>query len=373
MLTRRTLLHHSTVALAGAVASKRMPAQTGAEAGAPTTVRLCFNENPYGPSPTVAAAVSRELSRVNRYADAAAAKAFAEQIAAYEQVPVEQVVLGEILGLLGLYLGSQGGPGGEFLYSTPGYLALIDSAANVGSVGVGVPLNALYQNDLPALLGKLNAKTRALYLVNPHNPTGTVNDEAAFRRFLIDASQRAVAIVDEAYLEYTTDFRTRTAANLTRAGANVAVFRTFDKIQGLAGLPIGYVLAPKGLAEALRKQGAGDPESLGRLNLVAAQAALRDTTHVVSTRDAVAHERALWIRVLEELALEHTRTVANFVFFNAGRPQMEVAAAMRRRGIEIGRAHPPMVNWARITIGLPEENRRAQQALREIVGGRRTG
>ena len=63
-----------------------------------------------------------ELGRINRYADASLARQFAEQIAEYEHVSVEQVVLGEILDLLGLFLGSSGGPGGEFLYSTPGYL-----------------------------------------------------------------------------------------------------------------------------------------------------------------------------------------------------------------------------------------------------------
>jgi len=95
------------------------------------------------------------------------------------------VVLGEILGFLGLYLAGQGGPGGEFIYSTPGYLALIDAAARVGGVGVPVPLNAQYQNDLPALSGKVNRRTRAIYLVNPHNPTGTVNNGEKFKRFLV--------------------------------------------------------------------------------------------------------------------------------------------------------------------------------------------
>ena len=378
-LTRRHLLRSSTLTLAAsalpasALAAPQLHPKL-APAAPPRTadqppIRLCFNENPFGPSPTVAEAIARELPHINRYADATAAQAFAEQIAAYEQIPVDQVVLGEILGLLGLYLGSEGGPGGEFLYSTPGYLALIDSAANVGSIGVGVPLNAKFRNDLPALLNRITPRTRALYLVNPHNPTGTVNEDAAFKSFLTEASHHAVAIVDEAYLEYTPDFRTLTAANLTRAGANVAVFRTFDKIQGLAGLPIGYILAPKLLAAALRKQGAGDPESLGRLNLAGAQAALGDTAQVRSTREAVARERTLWLRTLDDLHLPHTETVANFIFFNAGRPQPEIAHALLAQGINIGRAHPPFTNWARITIGLPEENRRAQAELRAILAG----
>ena len=368
-LSRRDLLQASTLAIAGALTPTFSSAadEHASLSTAEPDIRLCFNENPYGPGTAVAQAIARELPNSNRYADADTARRFAEQIAAYEEVSVEQVVPGEILGLLGLYLGSQGGAGGEFLYSTPGYLALINSAANVGSIGVGVPLDPEGKNDLPALLAKITPKTRALYLVNPHNPTGTVNDDNAFKDFLRKASQQAVAIVDEAYLEYTPDFRTRTAANLTRAGANVAVFRTFDKIQGLAGLPIGYVLAPSSVAQALRKQGAGDPESLGRLNLAAAQAALADTAQVASTRTAVAHERQVWNAVLDSLQLPHTASVANFIFFDAGRPQPEIAAAMHQRGINIGRAHPPFTNWSRITIGLPEENRRAQTALRQIL------
>jgi histidinol-phosphate aminotransferase len=187
------------------------------------------------------------------------------------------------------------------------------------------------------------------------------------RVFFNETSERAVVVVDEAYLEYTSDFDTRSAASLVREGANVVVFRTFDKIHGLAGMPIGYVLAPRSLADALGKQGAGDAEGLGRLNLVAASAALADPAQVVSTREAIAKERTLWLSVLRELNLPHTDSRANFVFFDAGRPQPTVAAAMRERGVDIGRAHPPYTNWARITIGLPSENLRAQNALRTTL------
>jgi histidinol-phosphate aminotransferase len=174
-------------------------------------------------------------------------------------------------------------------------------------------------------------------------------------------------IVDEAYLEYTSDFENRSAVSLVRDGANVLVFRTFDKIHGLAGLPIGYTLAPRSLAEALRKQGVGDAESLGRLNISAASAALADTAHVNHVREITASERTKWVSVLDHLALAHTTAYANFLFFQAGLPQTELAAALRLRGIEIGRTFPPYTDWARITIGLPEENRAAQQQLREVL------
>jgi histidinol-phosphate aminotransferase len=369
--TRRDLLKSSGFILgAGILALRRVFAdasQSTPSLKAEPLIRLSLNENPYGPSPNVGQALQLEFDRLSRYADEPLARQLAGQIAEYEHIPVEQVVLGEILDLLGLFLGSSGGSGGEFLYSTPGYLALINAAAHVGGIGVPVPLNAQYQNDLVALKSKVNPKTRAIYLVNPHNPTGTINDDEAFKSFLRESSQRAVVVVDEAYLEYTSDFATRSAVALVREGANVVVFRTFDKIHGLAGIPIGYVLAPRSLADALRRQGAGDAEGLGRLNLVAASAALADPTHVENTRRAIANERGIWITVLRELNLPHTDTRTNFVFFDSGGPQPELAAAMRERGIDIGRAHAPYTNWARITIGLPSENLRAQNALRACL------
>jgi histidinol-phosphate aminotransferase len=365
-LSRRSLLQTSGLALGATLIAPHATAEplTPEDAG---ILRLNLNENQFGPSPTVPGAINRELNHVFRYADAHAAQEFSEQIAAYERVPVEQIVLGEILGALGLYLGSQGGPGGEFLYSTPGYLALVDAASHVGGVGVGVPLDKSFSNDLRALAPKVNSKTRALYLINPHNPTGTVSDDAAFKSFLREVSQQAPVIVDEAYLEYAPGFEHRSAVSLLRDGANVVVFRTFDKIYGLAGLPIGYSIVPAKLAAALRKAGVGDAEGLGRLNIAAASAALGDAAHVKRVRDALGAERTRWHAVLDGLQLSHTQSVASFVFFNAGRPQPALATAFRSRGVEIGRAFPPYDNWARITIGRPEQNKRVQQQLRELL------
>lgn len=132
-------------------------------------------------------------------------------------------------------------------------------------------------------------------------------------------------------------------------------------------MPIGYSIAPQELGSALRKEGLGDSEALGRINIAAASAALADTTHVRQVRATVAAERAKWIAVLDSLKLHHTETHTNFVFFDAGLPQHDVAESLSKKGIEIGRAFPPYLNWVRITTGLPEENKMAQNKLREMV------
>lgn len=329
-------------------------------------VRLTLNENPFGPSPLATQAIRENLDGLYRYVGDEAT-AFAAQVAAYEGVAPEQIVVGEILEPLGLHLSLRGGPGGEFIYSVPGYPALVDAARPVGGVVISVPLNAKLENDLPAIAAKVGPRTRAIFLVNPHNPSGTVNDAREFTDFVRKVSKQALVIVDEAYLEFGDGYAQRTAVNLTRAGENVIVFRTFAKVHGLAGLPLGYAVAPRALADYLRQQGLGSPRDLNRLALAAGSASLRDVDYIKRVHDSVAAERAKWHAFLDERKLRHTESNANFVYFDAGRPHAEVAKALLAAGVIVGRSFPPYDTWVRITIGLPEENARVRAALTRIL------
>jgi histidinol-phosphate aminotransferase len=333
----------------------------------PLPVDLALNENPFGPSPLAIQAIRDELGGLSRYTGTEAA-ALLQQIAAAERVSADQIVLGEVLETLGVHLALRGGPGGEILYSTPGYTALVDSAQSAGGVAVPVPLDDRLENNLPALRARVGERTRALFLVNPHNPSGTVSDPASFLAFVHELSRRTLVIVDEAYLEFTDDFPGRTCAACVRAGDNVAVFRTFSKVHGLAALPFGYAILPAREAEWLDRLGVGHPRSLNRLSVVAAAASLRDASYIGSVRRKVAVERDRWVATLRSLKLRFAEPHGNFVFFETGLPHQAVAAALLTSGVDIGRAFPPLDRWARISIGLPEENALAQVALRRLVG-----
>lgn len=329
-------------------------------------IRLSLNENPFGPSPFALEEIKVQLADLSRYAGEEVNE-LTKTVAERESIAAEQIVLGEILDVLGLYLSANGAPGGEFIYSEPGYTALVNAVAPAGGVVVGVPLNKRLENDLPAIAGKVNAHTRAIYLVNPHNPTGTVSDAAQFIDFVYELSKRALVIVDEAYLEFTPDFNRRTVAGLVRSGAQVAVFRTFSKIYGLASLAIGYTLAPRTFAAALKQFGVGAFYGLNRLSLVAANASLKDSTYVAIVRDKVATERNAWHDLFRTLNVRFAESHGNFVFFDSGRPHRVVAEALEARGIEIGRAYPPLDTWVRISIGLPEDNMIARQAVAALL------
>jgi histidinol-phosphate aminotransferase len=329
-------------------------------------IRLSLNENPFGPSPRALQAIKAHLEGLSRYTGNELTE-LTDTIAARESIEAQHIVLGEILDVLGLYLSAHGGPGGEFVYSEPGYTALVDAVSPAGGSVVGVPLNERLENDLPAIAAKVNGKTRAVYLVNPHNPTGIVSEAAPFIDFVRELSKRTLVIVDEAYLEFTPDFEQRTVAGLVRDGANVAVFRTFSKIYGLASLTIGYTLVPRELAAAMKGMGIGAFFDLNRLSLVAANASLKDTGYIASVRAKVTAEREAWHELFRKKKVRFTESHGNFVFFDSGRPHQEVAAALAAKGIEIGRGYPPLESWVRISIGLPEENAIARQATAELL------
>lgn len=366
-LTRRDCLRSgalalSSVALASGDALSREPTHV---AHTHPLIRLALNENPLGPSPRVVQALKDDLHDLCRYT-AGEAEAFTAQIARKEGVSPEQIVIGDVLAPLGVQLSLAGGPGGEFLYSTPGFTDLVDAAHQSGGQALGIPLDARLQNDLPAFSARTGSRTRAVYLVNPHNPSGTVTEPATFRSFVRDLARRTLVIVDEAYLEFMPDFAGRTLVDLVRAGSQVIVFRTFDKAYGLAALQMGYAVAPLAIAKSLHSQGIGAPHTLNRLAVTGAAAALDDAAFLATSRRFIAAERARWIQALDQLGLTHSQSMGNFIFFDARRPQQQVAAAFRAEGIDIGRSFPPLTQWVRISIGLREENTRAIAVLRKL-------
>jgi histidinol-phosphate aminotransferase len=363
-IERRRLL----AALGFTVAAARASARELLSTASPTSLRaqLSLNESPFGPSPGAVEAIQHELPRLFRYTGDEL-DALIGEIAQRESVAREQVIIGEVLEPLGIHLSLAGGPGGEFLYSDPGYTALIDAAAAVGGKPVAVPLNASLENDLAGIAARINDRTRAVFLVNPHNPTGILADAGKLRDFALQASRRTLVIVDEAYLEYADDFQRHTLVDLARAGGNVIVFRTFDKIHGLAALGFGYCIVPRDLARVLMDKGANNPHLINRLSVAAARASLRSNEHLEQVRKWIAAEREGWFQHLHAQNLRHTPSVGNFVFFETGVPHDEFAAAMREHGVAIGRAYPPYERWARISIGLPAENALARASVTQVL------
>lgn len=375
-LTRRQWLMRSGATLAGFALSSRLlnfeaQAQMTPErlaATMPVRARLSLNENPFGPAPAAMEAMTRSLAagKACRYPYGEVGE-LVEQIARREGVPADHIVLGagsgELLEKTGIHFGLAGG---ECIYAAPGYLQLPRALEAAGGRAVPVPVNARQEHDLGAMAAAVSKPNTVVYVANPNNPTGTVVDTAALTAFVREVSAKAFVFLDEAYLDIADDYAGRTLVGLVRDVPNLLVARTFSKIYGLAGLRVGYAVTSPKFAAVLRTYG---PASLNFPGVMAAIASLKDEAYVARTRAQIVDERGKLLALLREMGRPYAESQTNFVFFRTGRPHAEVHAALLKESVAIARAFPPMNDWARITIGLPEENELARAALRKVLAG----
>ena len=371
VLDRRQWLQSSGAALAGLVLAPRLsraappaPAEPAPAGGVAGPVQLSLNENPFGPSPLALAAMERELPRVHRYPFNLTPKLL-KLIAECEGVPEDHIVLGvgsgEILETYGMYLGRERG---EVITVSPGYMQMTKAMERMGSRIVTVPLNDRLEHDLDAMAAKITPNTKAIYLCNPNNPTGTLVNAAKLWAFCVEVSKTVPVFIDEAYLQCADDFAANTMVGLVRDGHNVTVARTFSKLYGLAGQRLGYGIMRPELAKRLREFMSG---SVNLLGVVGAIASLEDAGYVDATRAKIKAGRDALIGVLREFGRRYAEPQGNFVFFHTGVPIAEFQQQMRAEGVIVARPFAPLLDWCRISIGSPEEMAVCHAALRKVL------
>jgi len=361
-LSRRDLLTASALLLAGPGAALRAAGKQATPGGGPLV--LCWNENPYGPSPAARAAVSHAIAQACRYPSDEEIAALSAALAAREGVGPENIVTGtgsgELLRALGLLYGRGGG---EIIAAHPTYDELPHYAQQWEAALKLVPVDSQMRHDLPAMHAALSPRTRAIYLCNPNNPTGTALPAAQIREFVRSLPPRVVTIVDEAYMEFAAPGAAGSVVDLVPGGQRVIVLRTFSKIHGMAGIRCGYAIAPPDIAKTL------DAARMTTPNLFAvraARASLADTEFVATCRERIVASRARITAELTRLKRRYAEPQGNFVFFDTGMPLERFTALMRERNILVGRLFPPYDTWCRITIGTEPEVSAFLGALRQI-------
>ena len=324
-------------------------------------IRLAANENPYGPSPRAQAAAQAALGEACRYSESCGELAAA--LAARHGVSPEHVVLGTgSFAILMWTVEAAMRPGGSAVVANPSFDVVGDHAATFGPVS-RVPLDARFGLDLDAMAAAITASTRLVYVCNPNNPTSTVVDGPRLAAFCKRFARRTLVLVDEAYAEYLAELASMDA--LVRDGVPIVVARTFSKLFGLAGLRVGYAIAPPPIAERLRSaRGVSDRAWIAAPAARAAIASLGDADYVVRVRREVGEVRTRFVGALEHLGLVVPMAHANFVYFAHPRTDALVAG-MAARGIRIGSLTEP--HACRITIGLPSEMTAAAEALAAVL------
>jgi histidinol-phosphate aminotransferase len=191
-----------------------------------------------------------------------------------------------------------------------------------------------------------------------------MNTRAEMDRFMSRIPETVLVAVDEAYFEYVTHADYPDSLDYLKEGRNVIALRTFSKIYGLAGLRMGYGITKPEIAELMNK--VRQPFNTNSLGQVAALAALGDRKHVEKSIAINNEGKQYLYQSFGQLGISYIPTETNFIMFETPYDGKDVYLSLLKQGVII---RPMGGKRLRITIGLPEENKRFIAELEKIVKG----
>ncbi len=351
-----------------------VPGKSSAAPGVKTH-KLSSNETPLGPSPKALAAFGAAAGTLALYPDGSARR-LREAIARRYGLDPERIVCGcGSDDLLSLIAYAFIGPEQEGIVTEHGFLVhriAIQAAGGTPVVAAEVGLTA----NVDTILAKLSSRTRAVFLANPNNPTGTYLPYAEVNRLHAALPAHVLLVLDAAYAEYPRQNDYSSGLELAATAENVVMTRTFSKIHGLAALRIGWAYAPVVVCDALNR--IRGPFNTNGPAIEAGIAAMEDAAHVEAS---IAHNEH-WLAWLGaesgRLGIEVVPSAANFLLLRfaavPGRTAADADAFLTRHGLvlrAVGAYGLP--DCLRLSVGGEEANRlvvATLQAFMEQPGGR---
>jgi histidinol-phosphate aminotransferase len=336
------------------------------ELGLARVVKLASNEGPYGPLPPALEAMARAAAELNRYPDGGAYRLRAA-LAERHGVRFEELAVGAGAdGVIDCLSQAVLEPGDEIVCGWPSFPSYVIYAVKLGAVPVKVPL-ANNRYDLTGLLEAVTARTKLVYVCNPNNPTGTMTPRAELDAYFERVPDHVLTVVDQAYFEYIDDPDYPDAiAEHHAKGRRVLVLRTFSKIYGLAGLRVGYAVAPAEVVTAIGKvRRAFDLTTQAQ---EAALASLGADDELARRRSANRAGRTELEQILRRHGFEPAGpAVANFLYADVGGDAQALFDALLREGVIVrplaGFGAPDAI---RVTVGTPDEHVLLDEALGRV-------
>lgn len=329
------------------------------ELGISGSVKLASNENPIGPSPAAMKAILN-TAEINRYPDGGGYY-LTKDLAQMLGIAQEEIILGNGSNeVIDIAVKTFMQDGDEAVMAVPSFVVYAMAVSAVGGTPVQIPLRE-NTHDLAAMVDAITKKTKIVFIANPNNPTGTLNQQEEFDAMMARIPETVLVIIDEAYYEYVTDPAYAQSMRYHGSDKNILVLRTFSKMYGLAGLRIGYGIGKKELVFDMNR--IREPFNTNTLAQEAARAALTDTEHVSRSRLCNEEGKKYLYDEFHNLGLAFVPTEANFIYL-----PIDDALTIHKRLLEQGVIIRPMGPQAiRVTIGLPEENRRFIEALKKVL------
>ena len=328
--------------------------------------KLANNENPYGPPESVMKAMTKAMKYSNRYGYPDSG--LTDELVKHHGVKAENILLaagsGEILDVCcNTFLKD----GKMLVGADPSYNVFYSQVTNFKSDIIKVPLLADYRQDIPAMIRATRQNARdvgLLYLCNPNNPTGRLVTKDEIKQALDQIPEDVPVLIDEAYHHFVDDSSYATSVPYVIEGRQVIVARTFSKIAALAGMRLGYALAPKTLIQKMRVNSTGSINALVRYGGVAA---LKDTESQAWVKKTTIALREKTVKDLASLGYQSIPSDANFFMVHLKRPVQPVIEEFKKKGVLVGRPFPPMNEHLRVSIGTADEMSRFMVAFKDII------
>jgi histidinol-phosphate aminotransferase len=339
-------------------------------------VKLDAMENPYTLSPELQAKLGARLGavEVNRY-PGARIDDLKNALAKYVDLPAG---LGLMLGngsdeLISLLSMACAVPNAKVLAPEPGFVMYGMSAKLQGLQYIGVPLKADFELDEAAMSAAIAQHEPAIvYIAYPNNPTANLWDADTIRRLITQVSAYGgLVVMDEAYQPFSSkswldEIRQHPAAN-----ANVLLMRTLSKF-GLAGIRLGYMIAPQALIYEVDKL--RPPYNVSVLNAECALFALEHTEVFAQQAAVIRTEREALFKALQQMAgVTPYASEANMMVLrfsgeaDAANHAFEVLKTHKVLVKNVSKMHPLLANCLRLTIGTPDENKQLLAALQAAI------
>ena len=335
------------------------------ELGLEDVIKLASNENPLGPSPLAIEAIRDCATDVGLYPDGNC-YSLRQDLAAHLGVDPDNLIFGaggdEIIFMAATSMLCEGD---ETVQSDATFLEY-ETIANLMNCRAHLVGLSNYVQDIPALLSHVNERTKLLFITNPNNPTGTTVEWSEVERVLDALPPRCVLFLDEAYYEYVDDPNYTRSLEMVKQDRNIIVLRTFSKIYGLAGLRVGYAIAPKRIIDILERVRA--PFNVSSIAQEAGRASLKDPDQVARSREQNRRSKEFLYAELPKLGVEVTPTQANFVWIDVKRDCRQVFSELLKRGVIVRTGDIfGCSTHIRVTTGLDAQNQRFIDALSEVL------
>jgi len=321
-------------------------------------IKLSSNESPLGPTKPAQRAMRLAVAQLNRYPDGSS-RMLVNKLSERLQVPLDNIIVGngsnELIRLLVQVLAA---PGDELVMAQPSFIVYPLVAKIMQAKAVEVPLLD-NRHDLPAMAAAVTDKTRVVFVCNPNNPTGTIVSRTEIMEFVERIPRHVVIAFDEAYFEFVDSDDYMSGIEIFADYPNIVVFHTFSKIYGLAGVRIGYAIAPKEIVGAIQK--VREPFNVNMIAQVGAYYSLDCDAEIEQRAADNLKEKSFIEGELRRLNVNYASSQTNFIYLDMGQDALAAAQQLQKLGVII-RAFPGG-NYVRATIGTRYENRRLISVL----------